>query len=149
MYADAFVFAVLRPYPGAAGKARRGRKTTAVSFSNQIAILDRAVALERVGGDSELLQEMAQLFLDEYPSQLDAVRAAVRARDAKALERSAHSLKGSVGNFGAAAAQDAAFRLEMIGRRGEMQEADSLLDNLESALSLLEPEMQSLADSAY
>lgn len=120
-----------------------------MSFSNQIAVLDRAVALERVGGDSELLQEMAQLFLEEYPSQLDAVRAAVSARDARALERSAHSLKGSVGNFGAAAAQEAALRLEMIGRRGELQELEQAFRSLESALTMLQPEMESLAQSAY
>ncbi|MBL8176340.1 MAG: Hpt domain-containing protein [Bryobacterales bacterium] len=120
-----------------------------MSFSNQIAVLDRAVALERVGGDSELLQEMAQLFLDEYPSQLDAVRVAVLARDAKALERSAHSLKGSVGNFGAAAAQDAALRLEMIGRRGELQDVEQEFRNLEAALSALQPEMESLAQSNW
>jgi HPt (histidine-containing phosphotransfer) domain-containing protein len=123
-------------------------KGKSVSFSNQIAILDRAVALERVGGDSELLQEMAQLFLQEYPSQLEAVRAAVRERDAKALERSAHSLKGSVGNFGAAAAQDAALRLEMLGRRGELVEVDQALVHLEVVLDLLEPEMLSLAQFA-
>ena len=116
-----------------------------MSFSNQIAVLDRAVALERVGGDSELLQEMAQLFLDEYPMQLEAVRVAVRARDAKALERSAHSLKGSVGNFGAAAAQEAALQLELIGRRGDLREVDGAMACLESALSSLQPEMESLA----
>ncbi|MFN7936125.1 MAG: Hpt domain-containing protein [Bryobacteraceae bacterium] len=116
-----------------------------MSFSNQIAVLDRAVALERVGGDSELLQEMAQLFLDEYPMQLEAVRAAVRARDAKAVERSAHSLKGSVGNFGAAAAQEAALQLELLGRRGDLQAVDQAMQSLEMALTSLQPEMESLA----
>ena len=118
-----------------------------MSFSNQIAVLDRAVALERVGGDSELLQEMAQLFLDEYPSQLEAVRAAVRARDARALERSAHSLKGSVGNFGAAAALEAALRMELLGRRGELQDVEQAMRSLEVALLTLQPEMETLAQA--
>jgi len=118
-----------------------------VDFANQIAVLDRAIALSRVGGDAELLQEMAQLFLEECPSQLESVRAAVRARDAKALERSAHSLKGSVGNFGAAAAHQAAFELEMLGRRGELERVDTALQRLESAFSELQPEMESLAQS--
>jgi two-component system sensor histidine kinase/response regulator len=120
-----------------------------VDFANQLAVLDRAIALSRVGGDAELLQEMAQLFLEECPSQLASVRAAVRSRDAKALERSAHSLKGSVGNFGAAAAHQAALALEMLGRRGELDQADRALQELESAFSRLEPEMQSLAQSVY
>ena len=129
--------------------SRVWKERKAVSFSNQIAVLDRAVALERVGGDSELLQEMAQLFLEEYPSQPAAARAAVQARYRNALERRAHSLKGSVGNFGAAAAQDAALRLELLGRRGDLQEVDQALGCLESALSSLQPEMQSLASSAF
>jgi HPt (histidine-containing phosphotransfer) domain-containing protein len=120
-----------------------------VDFANQLAVLDRAIALSRVGGDAELLQEMAQLFLEECPSQLESVRAAVRARDAKALERSAHSLKGSVGNFGAAAAHQAALELEMLGRRGELLHVEGALRTLETAFSRLQPEMESLAQNVY
>jgi len=118
-----------------------------VNFSNQLAVLDKAIALSRVGGDAELLQEMAQLFLEEYPSQLEAVRAAVLARDPKAVERSAHSLKGSVGNFGAAAAHQAALQLEMLGRKGELGDVESALVQLEEAFLYLQPEMESLARS--
>lgn len=115
-----------------------------MSVMKQLAVLDRVTALERVGGDLELLQEMAQLFLEEYPSQLDAVRTAVRTRDAKGVERSAHSLKGSVGNFGAALAHSAAFELEMLGRRADLTSVDSALVSLESALADLHPEMERL-----
>jgi HPt (histidine-containing phosphotransfer) domain-containing protein len=110
-----------------------------VTLPNQVAVLDR------VGGDSELLQEMAQLFLEEYPSQLQAVRDAVAAGDPKAVERSAHSLKGSVGNFGAAEAHHAAFQLEMLGRQAHLDSAKSALLHLERALQSLHGEMESLA----
>lgn len=119
-----------------------------MTFSNQLAILDKAVALTRVGGDAELLQEMAQLFLEEFPSQIDAIRIAAQTRDPKALERSAHSLKGSVGNFGAAAAHQAAYQVEMLGRNGVLESLDSAMQELETALKLLHPEMESLAQSA-
>jgi len=119
-----------------------------VNFPNQLAVLDRAIALSRVGGDAELLQEMAQIFLEEYPSQLNVLRAAVQARDAKALERSAHSLKGSVGNFGAESAHQAALALEMMGRQGNLDHLEDAFRRLESALSALKPEMECLAQSA-
>ncbi len=118
-----------------------------MDFPNQLAVLDRAIALSRVGGDSELLQEMAQIFLDECPSQMEAVRSAVAARDPRAVERSAHSLKGSVGNFGATMAHQAALALEMLGRRGQLEEVDSALHNLEDAIEQLHPEITSLAHS--
>lgn len=116
-----------------------------MSLPKQLAVLDRAIALSRVGGDAELLQEMAQLFLEEYPSQMDAIRSAVELRDPRAIERSAHSLKGSVGNFGAEAALNAAFSLEMIGRNGNLQEVENALAALELAIRELEPAMTSLA----
>lgn len=118
---------------------------SALNLPSQLEVLDRAVALSRVGGDSELLQEMAQLFLEECPSQMDAIREAVRRRDARAIERSAHSLKGSVGNFGAVAAHTAAADLETLGRAGNLQSVEEALSALESAIRALQPEMNSLA----
>lgn len=87
-------------------------------------ILSLAAALDRVGGDSQLLEEIAKLFLDNTPKLLEQIRQAVADRDALALSRSAHALKGSVGNFGADAAFQAAFRLEEMGRSGELAGAD-------------------------
>ena len=63
-------------------------------FTSQIARLNSAVALERLGGDEELLREVARLFLEEYPVLLLEIRQAVAAQDAEALQRAAHSLMG-------------------------------------------------------
>jgi len=60
----------------------------------------RIAALSRVGGDVELLKEVVELFLDDYPSTFEKIRGAVASRDATALEHHAHSLKGSVSTFG-------------------------------------------------
>ena len=70
--------------------------------------IDRQVALSRVGGDAELLKEIAQLFIDDYPRAMADIRQAADRGDAKSLERSAHGLKGSVANFGAPSAVEAA-----------------------------------------
>jgi HPt (histidine-containing phosphotransfer) domain-containing protein len=116
-----------------------------MSVENQLAILDRAIALSRVGGDAELLREMAELFLEEYPRALSDVRAAVTTRNAKAVERAAHSLKGAVGNFGAEAAYRAAFELEMLGRGGDLSAVESHYRKLEGALRDLHPQMEDLS----
>ena len=73
-------------------------------------MFDKAVALSRVGGDAELLKEIAVLFLDDYPNSLSELRLAVACGDAKRVERSAHGIKGSVSNFGARPAVDAAMQ---------------------------------------
>jgi HPt (histidine-containing phosphotransfer) domain-containing protein len=113
--------------------------------------LDRHVALLRVGGDEELLREIAAIFLDDYPKGLAEIREAIAGGDAKKLESAAHSVKGSVGNFGAQAAVESAFRLEQMGRQERLQiegpgavAAAQALEALEQALSALRIELEAL-----
>jgi HPt (histidine-containing phosphotransfer) domain-containing protein len=106
--------------------------------------LDRELALSRVGGDAELLQEIAALFMEDYPNVLAELRAAAARGDAQAVERAAHGLKGSVGNFGAQAAVDAAFHLEQMGRAGNLSRAREAIDTLARALDALHPELKAL-----
>lgn len=108
------------------------------------AVLDRTVALSRVGGDAELLKEIAQLFLSEYPSMLEQLREALAAGDAKLVERTAHGLKGSVANFGAPAAVEAARMIEVLGRAQQLAEVQQVLRTLELALATLHPELEAL-----
>ncbi len=107
-------------------------------------VFDKNVALSRVGGDAELLKEIAILFLDDYPKSLAELRAAVETGDARRLERSAHGLKGSVSNFGARSAVDAALQLEIMGRAQTLVQVEQVLHTLELALAALRPELESL-----
>jgi two-component system, sensor histidine kinase and response regulator len=107
-------------------------------------VLDRATALARVGGDLDLLKEIAALFLDEYPRELDDIHKALATGDAHLLERTAHGLKGSVANFGAAAAVEPAFQLEQLGRAGKLDQVPPALAALERALALLHAELSSI-----
>jgi HPt (histidine-containing phosphotransfer) domain-containing protein len=106
--------------------------------------MDRAVALSRVGGDTELLREIGQLFLEEYPTMLTQLAAAVANQDAATVDRTAHSIKGSVANFGAQAAYQAALELEEMGRMKNLGEAPMRLGELQRALAALHVELQVL-----
>ncbi len=107
--------------------------------------LDIAAALGRVGGDEELLKEIAEIFLEQCPDALSEVRDAIEAQNPEALQHAAHSLKGSVGNFGAQAAVEAAYRLEMMGRQGNFSGSGDALSELEKALGDLKPQLAKLA----
>ena len=107
-------------------------------------VVDRAALLDRVGGDEDLLREIASIFLDEYPALIQEIRTAVAAMDAKGVERAAHSLKGSVANFGAQSATEAAFRLETLGRSGRLEDAPVALDDLLSEFQQLHPALMEL-----
>ena len=110
----------------------------------QLQQLDESLALSRVGGDRELLCEVVELFLNDYPDMLEKIRSAVSAGDAGALEHYAHSLKGSVSTFGAKGAFEAALALERKGRTGDLSGVEDGLGQLESALGALRPELETL-----
>jgi HPt (histidine-containing phosphotransfer) domain-containing protein len=111
-------------------------------------VLDPEIILDRVGGDVELMCEITDLFLSEYPELIAEIRAAIAAGDARRLEHSAHTLKGSVANFGATAAVEAALKLEMIGRRGDLASAPDGLRMLELHFAALAPALESLKHRA-
>ena len=101
-------------------------------------------ALAHVGGDGELLRELIGLFLVEYPLRFAEVRAAVAQADADKLRLAAHTLKGTVGNFAATSAYDAAERLESMGQRGDLTGAMEAVAELEMELARLRPALSAL-----
>jgi HPt (histidine-containing phosphotransfer) domain-containing protein len=116
-------------------------------MSDQVQVLDRALALSRVDGDEDLLREIAALFLDDYPNLEAKIREAVVSQDAQALERASHTLKGSVANFAADAVFRAALDLEMIGRSQDLSGVDAAFQRLLDCYAALHPELLALADS--
>jgi CheY-like chemotaxis protein/HPt (histidine-containing phosphotransfer) domain-containing protein len=110
------------------------------------AALDRETALARVGGDAQLLRQVACLFLEESPRWLREIRDALARRDADRLRLFAHSLKGSLGTFGARVAFDAAQRLEALGRARDLDQAEPTCAALEEALRRLQPELMALGE---
>jgi two-component system sensor histidine kinase/response regulator len=119
-------------------------ETPGLNQMNSELNFDPAAVLKRVDGDRELLAEIAGLFFEDTPRLLSEVRNAITCADGEALERSAHTLKGSVGNFGARSAFDAAFNLEQMGRNGDFARADQVFGQLEHQISLLVPALENL-----
>jgi HPt (histidine-containing phosphotransfer) domain-containing protein len=111
-------------------------------------VIDRAAALERVDGDTELLGEIAQIFLDDVDALTAEIRQAVSDADPARIMRSAHRLKGSVATLAAHAATDAALRLENMGRSGEIAGATAALASLEAEMARLAPALRELVAEA-
>ena len=106
--------------------------------------LDRALLLERVEGDQELLAEMIQLFLADAPHLLDAMRNALLQGDMILLERSAHSMKGAAGNMSAMVTVNAAMHLEQSAKKGDPELSKTYLVALEGAVERLLPVLADL-----
>jgi signal transduction histidine kinase/CheY-like chemotaxis protein/HPt (histidine-containing phosphotransfer) domain-containing protein len=111
------------------------------------AIIDRAVALKRTGGDAKLLRELVQMFLQECPGLLTEIHAAIAAHDAPKLRLASHTLKGVVGTFAAQPAYEAAERLERMGRQGDLNGSEEAYVALVGALERLRPILSSWAQN--
>ncbi len=122
----------------------------AASHSNQFPreVFDHAALMKYVDGDHELLDKIIAQFVDTSPKLLAKVRDAIDHNDAPALEFSAHTLKGAVGNFFAGPARAAALRLEEFGASGKLAEARQRLDDLGKEIERLRDALASLGREA-
>jgi HPt (histidine-containing phosphotransfer) domain-containing protein len=66
--------------------------------------IDLAAALRRLGGDVELLRELAAIYVQDAPELVLQATSALAQRDLQQAAHAAHSLKGLSSNFSAAAA---------------------------------------------
>lgn len=73
-------------------------------------------ALERLGGDEELLHQMATMFVDDLPLLIEQLRSAAESENAEEAARTAHSIKGLASNFDAFACIATALRVEQLAR---------------------------------
>jgi CheY-like chemotaxis protein len=107
-------------------------------------LFDLTEALARVGGDRELLSELAEIFLESCPSYLANIQKALEHGDVQALSLAAHALKGSVGNFTKSGPFETARALEHLGRQGTMTGTGELFQQLEKEITSLRPALESL-----
>jgi len=83
------------------------------------------------------------MFLEQAPDRLEQAEGALRNRDAKTLEREAHSLKGTAATLGMAALRDAAYAVERLGAAGSLDDAAAAVTELRSALDAVIAHLQS------
>ncbi len=107
-------------------------------------VFDRARFLARLEGDELLITEIVGMFLQECPKLMKGVCQAITQSDPHALERAAHTLKGSVADMAAPQAVEAAQNLEKMGREGDLGQAGPALEVLEGAIDRLTPELRKL-----
>ena len=81
-------------------------------------------------GEPDVLTEIFNLFLDEVPKRIDALRSAMLSGDAVKVQRTAHSLKGSSGNIGARAMHEVCRQIDERAKDSHLAELHPLVDAL-------------------
>jgi CheY-like chemotaxis protein/HPt (histidine-containing phosphotransfer) domain-containing protein len=152
---------VLRQWTGSTAETQHNDASEATSMDPQhpdfaridaLAVIDdSAIAALRdpeFGGDAEFLAEVVQAFTLDTPPRILAVRTSLAGRDAEALARAAHSLKGSSGNFGAERMQTLCADIERCARTNQLDKLAPLIDRLDVEYALLSRLLAALVAAA-
>jgi signal transduction histidine kinase/HPt (histidine-containing phosphotransfer) domain-containing protein len=98
---------------------------------------DRWTLLDEVGGDTQLLEEICELFARESASQMTALREAIERGDPSGCARLAHTLRGMLRSVRAVAAEQLAATLQPLDPGAQREEAFAVWERLEQALGAL------------
>jgi HPt (histidine-containing phosphotransfer) domain-containing protein len=123
----------------------RQRESAAPEKERSLEVVDSASLLANVGHDATLQADLVRMFLEDSPKTLEEIRDALARRDAVAVSRVTHRLKGEVGILAARGAMEAAVRLEAAGREGDLAAAAEAFSALEGEIERLEPQLVALA----
>jgi signal transduction histidine kinase/CheY-like chemotaxis protein len=107
--------------------------------------LDREALLERVGGNLNLLRDLAGVFDKDCASLTGEIRAALDRREMEAAVRPAHTLKGVVGFFGTPETTLISRELEALAKKGDVTGATAALTNLLEAIQGIQHSLAELA----
>jgi len=99
--------------------------------------VDWNAALEQIGGSEELLKELTTVFVQESGELMPALRTAIEQQNMAEVRRLAHTLKGAATHLAAKSVVATAFRLERMGRDGDLSGADEAYASLQRQVEQL------------
>ncbi|QPD04853.1 MAG: putative Hybrid histidine kinase [Candidatus Nitrospira kreftii] len=100
-------------------------------------IFDPARMYQNIGSDNDLFAQLICLFLDRHQTMLAEIRTALADADSSAVERTAHTFKGTAGNLCASEVGLTASRLEAVGRLNALHDAPPVYAQLELEVARL------------
>jgi PAS domain S-box-containing protein len=94
--------------------------------------------LNRLDGNTELLEELMEMFFQDYPQDIVNLKESMEKKDFTSLASVVHGLKGELGNMGMKTAYKIACELEKMIKDNTLEEASALIQELENEVKLLE-----------
>ncbi|KAB2891673.1 MAG: Hpt domain-containing protein [Desulfobulbaceae bacterium] len=95
---------------------------------------NKAFALEQTADDTELLQELINIFKDSCASDCALIRSGISRLDGAQVASAAHSIKGAAASLGIEAIREIALAIEMDGKEGKIEAAAQRFPELEGLL---------------
>jgi len=123
--------------PHQSGDETMNEKSENVENAEQ-PLFDKDVLLQAFDNDWDFFKEVIDMFVADYPQMMTDIQKAIKNGDAAVLQRTAHALKGMLGNFQVDAAVQKAYALEKIGTDDSLENAQETYDALSVDLDRLE-----------
>jgi len=120
----------------------------AAPVHSSASVLDRAMLLERLDGDMDLLNEIASLCVRDCGKLMAATQDAMVRRDSPRLTYLLHTLSGMFRNLSANSALEIVARLQALDLDKEAAKADATYAMLEHEVRSLETELVSFTEQA-
>jgi HPt (histidine-containing phosphotransfer) domain-containing protein len=108
--------------------------------------VDRESIYDNFMNDEELIFESIDIFMESSAARLEALREAVKNRDADKVSAEAHALKGVVGLFSPGDIFESAKKLEFMGREKNLEGVDGAFSVFEGELGQLRTLLQQWRD---
>ncbi len=89
--------------------------------------IDFPSVMERIGGDTSFLQELLQLYFQEFADKQKLLELALSQGDATKIKEVGHSLKGASANLSLGSLQKLGLTIETAGRQGDLEKAEEAI----------------------
>ncbi len=96
---------------------------------------NRKFALEQAADDTELLQELLDIFKTSFASDLQLIKTGIAQNNAAQVAGAAHSVKGASSSLGIEGISELAKRIEADSKAGQVDLARTLMPQLEQMLA--------------
>jgi HPt (histidine-containing phosphotransfer) domain-containing protein len=100
--------------------------------------MDFKLMMEEFQGDKESLLDILNDFLNDVKTQMGRIHQAISDGDADFIRKEAHAIKGGAANMNAIPLSNAAYQMEMMGKRGSLKNSLFVLETLENEVDRLE-----------
>ena len=97
----------------------------------ELQIVNKAAALERLDGDDDLYNEVIEVFFEDTPIQLDKLHKALAEKVISEVTRLSHSLKSAAGNIGAERLSAICYKAEKSAKTGSFDGLDQLVQEIQ------------------
>ncbi|MFZ2055175.1 MAG: Hpt domain-containing protein [Candidatus Aminicenantales bacterium] len=85
--------------------------------------IDFSTVLERIDGDASFLQDLLNLYFQEFADKKHLLEKALAGGDSTQIQEVGHSLKGASANLSLAPLQRLALAIEKAGREKDLEKA--------------------------